>query len=65
MPQAVEALSRAETSAKSAYKVAKASAPYGRFPPGIEWDIVHADAVVLLGLTQALSESYMGYVKCL
>ncbi|CAK5283493.1 unnamed protein product [Mycena citricolor] len=37
----------------------------GRFVPGVEWEILHADTVVLLGLTQALSESYMGYLQCL
>ncbi|KAJ7869896.1 hypothetical protein B0H14DRAFT_2726703 [Mycena olivaceomarginata] len=37
----------------------------GRFAPGLEYDILHADAVVLLGLTHALSESYMGYFQCM
>ncbi|KAF5337705.1 hypothetical protein D9758_017342 [Tetrapyrgos nigripes] len=36
-----------------------------RFPPGIEWEILNADAVVLMGITHALSESYMGYLQCL
>ncbi|KAJ7478215.1 hypothetical protein FB451DRAFT_1241639 [Mycena latifolia] len=37
----------------------------GRFAPGLEWEILNADAVVLLGLTHALSESYMGYFQCM
>ncbi|KAF8638147.1 hypothetical protein AX17_002420 [Amanita inopinata Kibby_2008] len=36
-----------------------------RFPPGLEWEILLADATVLSGLTHALSESYMGYIQCL
>ncbi|KAF9524468.1 outer membrane protein Iml2/Tetratricopeptide repeat protein 39 [Crepidotus variabilis] len=36
-----------------------------RFPHGLEWEILNADAVVLLGLTNALSESYMGYLQCM
>ncbi|KAF8891625.1 hypothetical protein CPB84DRAFT_1784122 [Gymnopilus junonius] len=36
-----------------------------RFPYGLEWEILNADAVVLLGLTHALSESYMGYLQCM
>ncbi|KAJ7473170.1 mitochondrial outer membrane protein IML2 [Mycena galericulata] len=37
----------------------------GRFAAGLEWEILNADAVVLLGLTHALSESYMGYFQCM
>jgi len=36
-----------------------------RFQFGLEWEILNADAVVLLGLTNALSESYMGYLQCM
>ncbi|KDR84675.1 hypothetical protein GALMADRAFT_56095 [Galerina marginata CBS 339.88] len=36
-----------------------------RFSYGLEWEILNADAVVLLGLTHALSESYMGYLQCM
>ncbi|KAF8967258.1 hypothetical protein BDZ97DRAFT_1804125 [Flammula alnicola] len=38
---------------------------HSRFHHGLEWEILNADAVVLLGLTQALSESYMGYLQCI
>ncbi|KAF6750566.1 mitochondrial outer membrane protein IML2 [Ephemerocybe angulata] len=38
---------------------------YSRFPAGMEWEILNADAVVLLGLTNAISESYMGYLQCM
>ncbi|KAJ7052878.1 outer membrane protein Iml2/Tetratricopeptide repeat protein 39 [Mycena amicta] len=37
----------------------------GRFAAGVEYEILTADAVVLLGLTHALSESYMGYLQCM
>ncbi|KAJ7032573.1 hypothetical protein C8F04DRAFT_958936 [Mycena alexandri] len=37
----------------------------GRFTPGTEYEILGADAVVLIGLTHALSESYMGYFQCM
>ncbi|KAF7778395.1 hypothetical protein Agabi119p4_2740 [Agaricus bisporus var. burnettii] len=36
-----------------------------RFQPGIEWEIINAHAVILLGLVHALSESYVGYLQCL
>lgn len=36
-----------------------------RFPQGLEWEILNADAVALLGMTHALSESYMGYLQCM
>lgn len=41
------------------------SSGQGRFPPRPEWEILNADAVVLLGLTHALSESYTGYFPCM
>jgi len=65
LPQATEALAKAEASAKAAHKAAKSLTPYGQFPAGIEWEILHADAVLLHGLTLALSESYMGYLQCM
>ncbi|KXN84549.1 Mitochondrial outer membrane protein IML2 [Leucoagaricus sp. SymC.cos] len=36
-----------------------------RFHPGLEWEIINTDTVVLLGLVNALSETYMGYLQCL
>ncbi|KAJ7098832.1 hypothetical protein C8R44DRAFT_888691 [Mycena epipterygia] len=36
----------------------------GRFAAGLELEILNADAVVLLGPTYALSESYMGAQRC-
>ncbi|KAF8803092.1 mitochondrial outer membrane protein IML2 [Phlegmacium glaucopus] len=38
---------------------------HGRFQYGLEWEILNADAVILLGLTHTLSESYMGYLQCI
>ncbi|KAG5641413.1 hypothetical protein DXG03_005269 [Asterophora parasitica] len=53
------------TSAFSSSAAAASPPTSGRFPPGLEWEILNADAVVLLGLTNALSESYMGYLQCM
>ena len=68
MPEAAELLSRAEMSSKAALKAAKIQAngiPKGGFPPGLEWEILQADAVVFNGLVNALNESYVGMVKAL
>ncbi|KAG8746511.1 hypothetical protein FRC10_004645 [Ceratobasidium sp. 414] len=67
MPDAVASLTAAEAGAKVAAKAirsAKGSAP-SRYPVGMEHEICQADAIVLLGLTQALGESYMGYLQCI
>lgn len=67
MPDAVASLTAAEAGAKAAAKAtrtAKGSAP-SRYPAGTEYEICQAVAIVLLGLTQALSESYMGYLQCM
>ncbi|KAB5595733.1 Mitochondrial outer membrane protein IML2 [Ceratobasidium theobromae] len=67
MPDAVASLTAAEAGAKAAAKAtrtAKGSAP-SRYPAGTEYEICQAVAIVLLGLTQALSESYMGYLQCI
>jgi hypothetical protein len=54
MSEATRCLSLAEAGAKKQMKIAKSAKQAHRFPAGIEWEIVHADAVVLLGLTNAL-----------
>lgn len=64
MTDAGKALAEAEANATKAIKNhSRKSAT--RFPAGMEWEVLQADSVILLGLTQALSESYAGYVKCL
>lgn len=72
MTEASKFLANAEAGAKEQAKAArngtskyKDNTTTRQFPPGMEWDILQADAVVLLGLTNALQESYMGFVKCL
>lgn len=67
MPEAVASLTAAEAGAKAAAKAARSVKSTGpsRYPIGMEHEICQADAVVLLGLTQALSESYMGYLQCM
>ncbi|KAF8838754.1 hypothetical protein BDN67DRAFT_933260 [Paxillus ammoniavirescens] len=65
MEDASDCLALAEQVAKKQIKVAKASKSPHRFPAGMEWEVIHTDAVVLLGLTHALSESYTGYLQFL
>lgn len=64
MAEATKLLTQADASVKSALKT-QGKKSNTRFPAGTEFEILQADLVLLLGLTQALSESYMGYVKCL
>ncbi|KAG8879944.1 hypothetical protein FRB98_005433 [Tulasnella sp. 332] len=64
MAEATKLLTLADTSVKGALKT-QGKKSNTRFPAGTEFEILQADLVLLLGLTQALSESYMGYVKCL
>ncbi|THH16482.1 hypothetical protein EW146_g4161 [Bondarzewia mesenterica] len=65
MVEATRLLALAEVGAKKQAKATKSSKNGGRFPQGTEWELIHADAIILLGLTNALSESYMGYLQCL
>ncbi|KAG9049255.1 hypothetical protein FS837_010791 [Tulasnella sp. UAMH 9824] len=65
MLDASKALTDSESSTNQALKASKSQKSLTRFPAGMEWEVLHADTVVLQGLTQALSESYMGYLKCL
>ncbi|KAI0822776.1 outer membrane protein Iml2/Tetratricopeptide repeat protein 39 [Trametes gibbosa] len=65
MAEASRLLALAEAGAKKQLKLAKSFENTTQFPPGTEWELLHSDAVILLGLTHALSESYMGYLQCL
>ncbi|KAL4064823.1 hypothetical protein V8B97DRAFT_1986391 [Scleroderma yunnanense] len=65
MEDATRCLALSEQGAKKYLKLAKSLPAGHRFQPGIEWEVLHTDAVVLLGLTHALSESYRGYLQCL
>ncbi|KAJ6566692.1 hypothetical protein B0H19DRAFT_1138397 [Mycena capillaripes] len=75
MGEAARLLAASEAGAKKAVADAKKAATAGggnkkgdgggRFAAGLEYEILQADAVVLLGLTHALSESYMGYFQCM
>jgi hypothetical protein len=58
--QAVKALNTAEGAARAKVKSAKAVKSSTSFPAGTEWEILHAVAIVLQGLTQPLNESYYG-----
>ncbi|KJA17945.1 hypothetical protein HYPSUDRAFT_218539 [Hypholoma sublateritium FD-334 SS-4] len=66
MAEATRCLAISEAGARQQTRGAKSDMAYrGRFTHGLEWEILNADAVVLLGLTHALSESYMGYLQCM
>lgn len=55
MAQASATLTNAEAQAKKQLKAAsKTNNDTHRFPPGILWELMHADCVILVGLTQAL-----------
>lgn len=64
MDEATRCLTASEAGAKKQARAAKSLPSIHRFDAGMEWEVMHADAVVLLGLTHALSESYRGYLQC-
>ncbi|PCH37913.1 hypothetical protein WOLCODRAFT_135919 [Wolfiporia cocos MD-104 SS10] len=63
--EAQRCLALSEAGSKKQAKASKSAKPTTQFPPGTEWELLHSDAVILLGLNHALSESYMGYLQCL
>ncbi|KDN50787.1 hypothetical protein RSAG8_01285, partial [Rhizoctonia solani AG-8 WAC10335] len=67
MPGAVKSLTDAEAGSKAAARAVRLvkGNTSSKYPVGMEHEICQADATVLLGLTQALSESYMGYLQCM
>ncbi|CCL99980.1 uncharacterized protein FIBRA_02005 [Fibroporia radiculosa] len=65
LAEAQRCLSLSEAGSKKQLKASKYAKPTTRFPPGTEWELLHSDAIILLGLNYALSESYMGYLQCL
>ncbi|PPQ82140.1 hypothetical protein CVT25_015147 [Psilocybe cyanescens] len=67
MTEASKCLSMSEAGARKQMRVPKPRdmSYESKFSYGLEWEILNADAVVLLGLTHALSESYMGYLQCI
>lgn len=68
MPEAAELLGKAEHSCKAALNSSKSQingTTSSRFPAGLEYEILLADAVVFSGLIHALNESYVGMVKAL
>ncbi|KAG1731945.1 outer membrane protein Iml2/Tetratricopeptide repeat protein 39 [Suillus lakei] len=64
MDEATRCLAASEAGAKKQARAAKSLPSNHRFEAGMEWEVMHADAVVLLGLTHALGESYRGYLQC-
>ncbi|KAK1233739.1 Mitochondrial outer membrane protein iml2 [Marasmius sp. AFHP31] len=63
MTEASKILAQAEMASRK--QTGKPRAAPCRFPEGLEMEILNADAVILLGITHALSESYMGYLQCM
>jgi hypothetical protein len=53
MTEANRCLTLSEAGAKKLLKSAQAKGPQ-RFQTGLEWEILHADAIIMLGLTSAL-----------
>lgn len=54
MEDATQCLEASQAGAKKYMKLAKSLKCAHRFTPGIEWEVLHTDAVLLLGLTHAL-----------
>lgn len=55
MVEASRLLALSEAGSKKELKLAKSSASNStQFPPGTEWELLHSDAVILLGVTHAL-----------
>lgn len=53
--EANAALKKAEVHVKKQLKSAsKSNKDTHRFPPGTLWELIHADCIILIGLTQAL-----------
>ncbi|KAJ7594210.1 outer membrane protein Iml2/Tetratricopeptide repeat protein 39 [Mycena floridula] len=65
MAEAARCLTLAEAGSRKLLKSATSKPSSHRFPAGIDMEILNADAVVLLGITHALSESYVGYLQCM
>ncbi|KAH8106957.1 outer membrane protein Iml2/Tetratricopeptide repeat protein 39 [Cristinia sonorae] len=63
--EAAKSLAEAENAVKAQLKTSKYAKSNTRFPAGTEYELLHSDAVILHGITHALSESYMGYAQCL
>lgn len=53
MAEATRCLTLAEAGAKKQLK-AKSGKQTGRFAPGLEWEVLLADTVILSGMTSAL-----------
>ena len=54
MAEASRLLALSEAGSKKELKLAKSASQSTQFPPGTEWELLHSDAVILLGLTHAL-----------
>jgi len=65
MAEAAKCLTAAEAGSKKQQKASQKLKATHRFPAGTEWEILNTDATVLLGITHALGESYMGYLQCM
>ncbi|KAJ8473696.1 hypothetical protein ONZ45_g16204 [Pleurotus djamor] len=64
MTEASRCLTNAEAESKNLIKTAK-SPSASCYPPGTEWEIMNADAIILLGLTHALRSVSTAYPSTL
>ncbi|CAG7854137.1 SubName: Full=Related to mitochondrial outer membrane protein IML2-Coprinopsis cinerea {ECO:0000313/EMBL:CCA68946.1} [Serendipita indica DSM 11827] len=62
LKKAEEELSRRRKSAAATPKTANSAS---RFPPGLEWEILHAYVVVLQALFHTFSQSYYGFLQAI
>lgn len=63
MEDATRCLETSQAEAKKYIKLAKSFKPSHRFTPGTEWEVLHTDVVLLLGLTHALRYATHPYLS--
>jgi hypothetical protein len=64
MGEAVKTLGAAEAGAKKQVKISKSGKQTGRFPAGLEWEVVSADAIILNGATNVLRYAHSIPSRC-
>ncbi|KAI6104321.1 outer membrane protein Iml2/Tetratricopeptide repeat protein 39 [Pisolithus sp. B1] len=65
MDDAMKCFTLSRYGARKHMKLARSSTSSHSFLSGIEWEVLHTDATVFLGLIHAFSGSYKGYLRCL
>jgi hypothetical protein len=54
MEQATKSLASAEAGAKKQTKISRSVKTTGKFAPGLEWEVLLADSIILNGMTNVL-----------